>query len=74
MKHIKNFTSKLSKSDRLNVKSISLHLDKEKAAAHKPTSHINTFDVPFHLGQAFELDLFNMIEAGIVEQCKVPTQ
>ena len=72
-KHNKNFTGKSGRSHRLNVKPISLHIDKEKLAAHNPTSHIKPYDVPFHLRQAFESELLNMIDAGIVEQCETLT-
>ena len=68
-----NFTDKLGKNDRLKVKPISLHVDNEKLATHKPTSHIRSYDVPLHLCQGFESELLNMIEAGILVQCDKPT-
>ena len=63
----------MGKSDRLNVKPISLHVDKEKLASHKPTTHIKPYDVPYPLRQGFESELLNMIEAGILQQCDTPT-
>ena len=55
------------------MRPISLHVDKEKLASHKPNEHIKPYDVPFHLRKGFESELLNMIEAGIIEQCDKPT-
>ena len=61
-------------SDRLNVKPVSLHVDKAKLETVKPTSHIRPFDVPFHLRKGFDAELLNMIEGGILTQCTEPTE
>ena len=48
-KYKDNFRGKLGKNDRLNVKPISLTVDPDKLAAHKPTTHLKPYDVPYHL-------------------------
>ena len=68
-----NFKDKLGKDDRLNVKPVSLHVDKDKVETHKPTSHNRLYDVPFHLRQGFESELMNMLEAWVITQCDKPT-
>ena len=73
-KYASNFKEKLGKDDRLNVKPVSLHVDKAKLETTKPTSHIRPFDVPFHLRRGFDAELMNMLEAGIITQCTEPTQ
>ena len=71
-KYKDNFREKLGKNDRLNVKPISLTVDPEKLAAHKPTTHLKPYDVPYHLRQGFESKLLNMLNAEILEQCDSP--
>ena len=68
-----NFKEKLGKDDRLNVKPVSLHVDKDKLETHRPMSHIRPYNVPFHLRQGFESELMNMLEAGVITQCDKPT-
>ena len=63
----------MGKDDRLNVKPVSLHVDKDKLETHRPMSHIRPYNVPFHLRQGFESELMNMLEAGVITQCDKPT-
>ena len=57
----------------MSVKPISLHVDNDILSTHQPTAHqLRPYDVPFHLPQGFESELFNMIEAGILVQCDQP--
>ena len=72
-KYKDNFREKLGRNDRLNLKPISLTVDPEKLAAHKPTTHIKPYDVPFHLRQGFVSELLNRLDAGILTQCDTPT-
>ena len=72
-KYKDNFREKLGINDRLNVKPILLVVDPEKLAAHKPTTHIKPYDVPFHLRKGFESELLNMLDAGILKPCDTPT-
>ena len=73
-KYKTNFTDKLGKNERLNVKPISLHVDNDKLATHQPTAHqLQPYDIPYHLRQGFESKLLNMTEAGILAKCDPPT-
>ena len=73
-KHSTSFVSKLSRTDRLNVKPVDLQVDIDKLTQAKPTTHLKPFDVPFHLRKGFEAELLDMIDAGILEQCTTHTQ
>ena len=39
----------------------------------RPTNHIIPFNVPCHLCEAFQKEVFNMLEPGIIERCEVAT-
>ena len=72
-KYSETFVDKLGPEDRISVPPIKLEVDKRKAEQMHPTNLIIPFNVPYHLFEAFKKEVFDMLEAGIIERCKVAT-
>ena len=54
----------------MNCKPIKLEVDKRKAEQMRPTNHIKPYDVPSHLRESFQIEICDMLEAGIIERCE----
>ena len=68
-----NFVDKLGKGDRLECRPISLEVDQRKLAHMKPVNQVKPFGVPFHIRKAYEREISDMLEAGIIVPCEGPT-
>ena len=69
-----NFVEKLGPIDRVNCKPIKLEVDERKAEKMRHVSHIKPFDVPYHLRELFQQEIFDMLNAGIIERFEVSTK
>lgn len=70
-KYAASFKSKLSATDRMKVAPVDLIIDENSTI--KPEHHTRPFDVPFHLRKAWELEIKNALEGGILEPVSYPT-
>ena len=69
-----NFVDKLGPNDRVNCKPVVLEVDERKAEKMGPVSHIKPYDVPYHLRESFQAEICDMLNAGVIERCKVSTK
>ena len=57
----------------MKCRPISLVLDQRKLAHMKPVNQVKPFDVPIHIRKAYEREISDMLEAGIIVPCEGPT-
>ena len=50
-----------------------LKVDQRELGHMKPVNQVKPFDVTFHIRAAYEREIIDMIEAGIIVPCEVPT-
>ena len=65
------FKTKLGKYDRMNIEPVKLVLKNDYEI--KPEYHSRPFDVPYHLRRAWEEEIGNALEAGILKPVDFPT-
>ena len=58
----------------MNCKPIKLEVDERKSEKMRHVSHIKPFDVPYHLRELFQQEIFDMLNAGIIERFEVSTK
>ena len=68
-----SFVDKVRKGDSLKCRPISLELDQRKLAHMKPVNHVKPFDVPFDIRKMYKREKSDMLDAGIIVPCEVPT-
>ena len=71
-KYKDSFKTKLEASDRMLVEPVSLVLNPDSDI--KPEYNVRPFDVPYHLRRAWEEEIENALEAGILKPVDFPTE
>ena len=67
-----NLVQKLELNNRLKCKPISLEVHQRKLIEMKPVNQIKPFNV--HIHKAYKREIADMLEAGILVPCDVPTE
>ena len=66
------FADRLSPNDRIKCPDVRIVLDSTKKIT--PRAHTRPYDTPFHLREAFDRELKEALDAGVLSPCTEPSE